>query len=119
MGIDGLIYLMVVKDDHPDVGASLTRANLTGDAPGSPGWLIYEEPDCIEIWTGDRYYGDGYYMGQWPQIRETITWLQATYPGIEIRYGDDGGYADVATAPSVTPEWLAERDAIWEGNARG
>ena len=110
MGIDSLFYLMVDRDERPDIMASLmvkTKGAL------SDRWLIDQGRHGIEIWTGDRLFSPHYARGRWPQIRDTITLLQSAYPGVEIRYGSDvdDGPDD---AHLVTAEWLAKMDAHWE-----
>jgi hypothetical protein len=113
MSIDGVIYLMTDAPGLAAIMASPLIKDATAGGPEDSRWLVYQEPTCIEIWTGDRYYGPGYYRGQWPQIRETIQLLQATYPGIEIRYGRDTEDGPDDRAAIVTTEWIAERDAQW------
>ena len=115
MGIDSLFYVMADPDEHPEVMAGLMA--YTKGGPGSGRWFVDQHEDHVEIWSGDRYYGPAYPRGDWPQIRDVITTLQGAYPGLEIRYGNDSDDGP-EMARTVTTEWLAEMDQLWEAEGR-
>ncbi len=66
--------------------------------------------------SADRYFGEGYTSGPWPQIRITLVAVRVLLPG--LRYAADCYDCDetmplVDIGIAVTDEWLAEQDQLW------
>jgi hypothetical protein len=69
----------------------------------------------LRLWTGDRYYGEGYERGNWPRIYSLILIMRHLFPSAKIHYLNDaadleelqgfGWHKDATTDEELSVIW--------------
>lgn len=111
MGLDAMIYLDGTNLSDETVAEIQSRLPEFGKTEVE-GSVLRRYDGMVVIYTWHRYYGDDYRRGNWPHIRMMIEAL-AEASGLPVYYTSDM-MAHVYEDYLVTPERLAELDAIWE-----
>lgn len=103
MGIDSVIK---VKMRHGEPPPPKLKHATQWRTEGS------KRPDVYSCHLAQRFYGDGYRRGPWPEILEHLLILQANLGVERFWYGGDCYFTDDDYA-EVTNEWLAKMNAMW------
>ena len=118
MGIDAEIWIVAPEPASDELMAALRAVPHV--------FKVFAVNDGYPVRRGSvatvtsllRYFGPGYERGWWPHLREMIVdaELAASFllPDATVYYGGDCGDATA----EVTPELLAELDALWAADPR-
>ncbi len=70
---------------------------------------MYGTTATHEINSLERFYGEGYERGHWPDIAAVITWLRLNFPNGQVWYGGDTGEA----LTLITDQFMSETWKHW------
>lgn len=112
MGLDACIYLDGTKLSDDTVAAIQARLPKFGETEPEGSKLVRYDDGIVALHTWQRYYGDDYRRGDWAHIRRLIAAL-VDASSLSVYYTSDM-LALVHEDYLVTPERLADLDALWQ-----